>query len=260
MIVEPIWIGVLSFAAAFFFVLGFAAVLRVIKHPVDSRIERLQRNSNAALPAPSMFRPEFNDQSVVASLGQKLAPKDPAKRSISQKRLTSAGYYNQNAIYYYWVIKMISTTLPPVLVLAFFIIRQIPVESAMIPSMFAFGVGMLAPDMFLHWQKKSRQDQIFKGLPDTLDLLLVCVEAGLGLDASMQKVSEELHLSCRVLSEELQLTCTAIRFGQDRNDALHDLGERTEVMDLKSLTSVLIQADKFGVSIGQSLRVHADDM
>lgn len=257
--IELIWIGAFSFAAIFFFVIGFAAFLRVIKHPVDGRIERLHSPTPAA-KAASMFRPDFNDQSVVASLGQKVAPKDPAKRSLSRQRLAYAGYYSESALYSYWGIKMFCTLLPPLLVVGFFMFRRAPMNTALIPAMIAFGVGMFTPDSFLLWMKKKRQDQIFRGLPDALDLLLVCVEAGLGLDAAMQKVSEELQLSSRILSEELRLTCTAIRFGQERNEALHDLGDRTGVMDLRSLMSVLIQADRFGVSIGQALRVHADDM
>lgn len=256
---ELVWIGLFSFAAVFFLILGFAAVLRLIKHPVDGRVERIYSRVPAA-QAASMFRPDFNDQSVVASLGQKLAPTDPAKRSLSRQRLAYAGYYSEAALYNYWGIKTVCTLLPPLMVLGFFAVKQIPMNYVMIPALTAFGLGMIAPDLILLLQKRSRQDKLFCALPDALDLLLVCVEAGLGLDAAMQKVSEEMQLSCRVLSEELRLTCTAIRFGQERNQALHDLGERTGIMDLKSLMSVLIQADRFGVSIGQSLRVHADDM
>lgn len=255
---ELTWIVLFSFIAVFFSVIGCAAVLRMIVHPVEGRVERLR--PGVPTDKGSMIRPEFNEQSMVASLGQRMAPKDPNKRSLSRQRLAMAGYYNEAALYYYWGIKMVSTLIPPMVTLAFFIVNHIPLNYALLPCLAAFGLGLLAPDFYLYIRKQRRQEQIFRGLPDALDLLLVCVEAGLGLDASLQKVSEEIQLSCRVLSEELQLTCTAIRFGQERNEALHELGERTGVLDLRSLMSVLIQADRFGVSIGQALRVHSDDM
>ncbi|MBD3267537.1 hypothetical protein GF373_12790 [bacterium] len=109
-------------------------------------------------------------------------------------------------------------------------------------------------------QGQKRHKQIFHGLPDALDLLVVCLEAGLGLDAAMRKVSEEFHLTSPVLSEELNLTCNAVRLGQSRGEALHELGARTDHIDLKALVAVLNQADRFGTSMAQALRVHADDM
>jgi len=258
MTIEPMWIGILSFASVFFLIIGLAAVARLIRHPVDSRLERLRPNAPAA--STNMMYTEVNQQSIVANLGQRVAPTDPFKRSMIKLRLAMAGYYSEASIYNYWGIKMVTTFIPPFLVFMLLTMRHLPAAYTVMPVLSAMGIGLLLPDVFLFLRKRSRQDEIFKGLPDALDLLLVCVEAGLGLDAAMQKVCDELGLGCRILIEELQLTCTAIRFGQDRNEALHDLGERTGVLDLKSLVAVLVQADRFGVSIGQALRVHADDM
>jgi tight adherence protein C len=256
--IEPMWIGILSFASVFFLIIGLAAVARLIRHPVDSRLERLRPNAPAA--STNMMYTEVNQQSIVANLGQRVAPTDPFKRSMIKLRLAMAGYYSEASLYNYWGIKMVTTFIPPLVVFMLLTMRHLPAAYTVMPVLAAMGIGLLLPDVFLFLRKRSRQDEIFKGLPDALDLLLVCVEAGLGLDAAMQKVCDELGLGCRILIEELQLTCTAIRFGQDRNEALHDLGERTGVLDLKSLVAVLVQADRFGVSIGQALRVHADDM
>jgi tight adherence protein C len=107
---------------------------------------------------------------------------------------------------------------------------------------------------------KQRKQAIFLGLPDALDLLVVCVEAGLGLDHAMRKVSEEMRTSCGVISDEFQLSNFQLQMGMPRADVLHELGARTGVEDLRSLAAILIQADKFGSSIAQALRVQSDSM
>jgi tight adherence protein C len=122
------------------------------------------------------------------------------------------------------------------------------------------GVMFYLPDIVLALFVKSRKDAIFLGLPDALDLLVVCVEAGLGLDQAMRKVSEEMKHTCRVLADEITLSNFQLQMGIARNDVLHELGARTGVDDLRSLAAILIQADKFGSSIAQALRVQSDSM
>ena len=122
------------------------------------------------------------------------------------------------------------------------------------------GVCFYIPDLVLWFLKKSRQDNIFFGLPDALDLMVVCVEAGLGLDQAMRKVSEEMRKTYAVIAEEFGLCNLQLQMGRARNDVLHELGARTGVDDLKALAAILIQADKFGSSVAQALRVQSDSM
>lgn len=122
------------------------------------------------------------------------------------------------------------------------------------------GISFYLPDMVLWWFKKGRQDNIFFGLPDALDLMVVCVEAGLGLDQAMRKVSEEMKKTYAVIAEEFGLSNLQLQMGRARNDVLHELGSRTGVEDLKALAAILIQADKFGSSVAQALRVQSDSM
>jgi tight adherence protein C len=124
----------------------------------------------------------------------------------------------------------------------------------------AAGVSFYIPDFVLWFFKKSRQDNIFFGLPDALDLMVVCVEAGLGLDQAMRKVSEEMKKTYAVIAEEFGLCNLQLQMGRARNDVLHELGARTGVDDLKALAAILIQADKFGSSVAQALRVQSDSM
>ncbi len=98
------------------------------------------------------------------------------------------------------------------------------------------------------------------GLPDCLDLMVVCVEAGLGLDQAMRKVAEEMKKSHRVIAEEFSISNFQIQYGKTRRDVLQELGTRTGVDDLRTLAAVLIQAEKFGASVGQALRVQSDSM
>ena len=116
------------------------------------------------------------------------------------------------------------------------------------------------PDIVLGFMARKRQQAVFLALPDVLDMMVVCVEAGLGLDQAMRKVSEEMKKAYPVLSAEFNLTNFHLQMGKSRANALHDLGVRTGVADLRSLAAVLIQADRFGSSIAQALRVQSESM
>lgn len=122
------------------------------------------------------------------------------------------------------------------------------------------GVGFYLPGIGLWFLRSSRQKEIFLTLPDALDLMVVCVESGLGLDAAMRKVTDEMKGHAKVISEEFALANLQLQMGRPRREVLHDLGVRTGVDDVRSLAAILIQADRFGASIAQALRVQSDSM
>jgi tight adherence protein C len=122
------------------------------------------------------------------------------------------------------------------------------------------GLGFYLPGMGLWYLRRKRQQEIFLTLPDALDLLVVCVESGLGLDAAMRKVTDEMKGHAKIICEEFALANLQMQMGRPRREVLHDLGVRTGVDDVRSLAAILIQADRFGSSIAQALRVQSDSM
>jgi tight adherence protein C len=118
----------------------------------------------------------------------------------------------------------------------------------------------MLPSGVLRRKIRLRQKEIQKALPDALDMLVICVEAGLGLNQALARVSDEVETMSSVLAEELQIVNLEMRAGTAREDALRNLGERTDVPDLRSLATMLIQTDRFGTSIAQALRVHSDTL
>jgi tight adherence protein C len=122
------------------------------------------------------------------------------------------------------------------------------------------GIGFYLPQIALYLLVSARKKDIFLTLPDALDLLVVCVESGLGLDAAMRKVTEEMKGHAKTICEEFALANLQLQMGRSRREVLHDLGVRTGVDDMKALAAILIQADRFGSSIAQALRVQSDSM
>jgi tight adherence protein C len=116
------------------------------------------------------------------------------------------------------------------------------------------------PDLWLYNRGLQRKEAVLDSFPDALDLLVVCVEAGMGLDAAMNRVSREILVDCPVLSEELTIFSLEMRGGMQRRDALKNLSLRTDLVEVNRLTTLLIQTDKFGTSVGSALKVFSDTL
>ena len=194
------------------------------------------------------------------ALARPLQPKSDEEVSKAKAKLDQAGFRTENATEIYWSLKMVG------LFVGFFIgggavvlTRGFDLNSLTYAGTIG-GVMFFLPEIVLWIMTKRRQDDIFYGLPDALDLMVVCVESGLGLDQAMRKVAEELKKSYRIIADEFGLCNLQLQMGRARNDVLHDLGVRTGVDDLKALAAILIQADKFGSSIALALRVQSDSM
>ena len=198
----------------------------------------------------------------ISSLGQQIKPKDEAEMSRMRIKLMQAGYRRPYALVFFFGYKIFFTVL---LAAAFFLSKVFFVQAiqpgAFVTVTVLLGLlGFYLPNLWLKIKTSARQEKILEGFPDALDLMVVCVEAGLGLDAAINRVGEEMKLKNVLVSEEFRLLGLEMRAGKLRRDALHNLGLRTGLEEVKSLMTLLVQTDKFGTSIAQALRVHSDSM
>jgi tight adherence protein C len=197
---------------------------------------------------------------AVKSVSKPLMPQTETEQNALKTKLANAGFRSDSSVMVYSGIRLCSLAIFFLIALAVFVPgRQFSwkmIQGIVIMT----GVGFYLPSMILWYLKAKRQEEIFLSLPDALDLLVVCVESGLGLDAGMRKVCEELGTHAKVISEEFSLANFQLQMGRPRREVLHDLGVRTGVDDVKSLAAILIQADRFGSSIAQALRVQSDAM
>jgi len=187
-------------------------------------------------------------------IGQ-VAPISPSEMGKLQQRLVAAGYRSNEALVTFFGIRV-------GLALAIFALLALPlvVRPNVILALAGAGLGYMLPNIVLGRLAKKRQHRIRLSLPDALDLLVVSVEAGLGLDQALVRVGDELSVTHPDLSDELRLINLELRAGKPRSEALHNLGARTGVDDLVSLVAMLVQTDKFGTSVAQSLRVHSQSL
>jgi len=188
----------------------------------------------------------------------------PSPRNVRRlrKRLIQAGYFDENAVTVYRVTRLIAAVVLPIMTFSLVtVILSWPVDTTAIGlTVLAVIYGLFMPSFILSRMISNRKGRITRALPDALDLMVVCVEAGLGLNAALQRVGREMELVEPDLSEELAITNREIRAGKPRDEALRNLGDRTGVNDVKSLVAMLVQTDRFGTSIADSLRVFADSM
>ena len=194
-------------------------------------------------------------------LGQSLRPSDEEELGKVRLKLLNAGFRNENAVAVLFGVKLILMLLG--LAIAFPIVAlKLGLTAQRASPITAVCGESVSTCPAWSWTagKKKRSEAIFLGLPDALDLMVVCVEAGLGLDAAMRRVTTELATSCPVLCEEFAISNFQLQMGRPRKDVLRDLGMRTGVDDMRSLAAVIIQAEKFGSSIGSALRVQSDAM
>jgi len=174
--------------------------------------------------------------------------------------LNQAGIRGAGAYQVYLMVRWVLPVIFVVLAMVYGKITGVTTRSIILMVLVAGIAGFLLPDLVLRWKIRKRQEEITDSLPDGLDLLVVCVEAGLGLNAAFVKITEEFKLSSPALSEEFDIVNREMVAGKPRQEALRALTERTGVEDVKSLVAMLIQTEKLGTSLAQSLRVHSDSL
>ena len=239
---------------AFVFVSLLIAGAYMVLSPTSSAIER-RLGEVTGTPLKGALDSFVYEKKVVDTLKRigNIAPKSSGEMGKLQKSLVVAGFRGNEALPIFFGMRLGCALLFFALVATPIIVRP-----NLLLALGACGLGYLLPSMVLKRLAKRRQHRIRCGLPDALDLLVVSVEAGLGLDQAIQRVGVELDFAHPELSEELSLINLELRAGKARREALHNLAERTGVDDISSLVAMLVQTDKFGTSVAQSLRVHSE--
>ena len=242
-------------------VAGFLAVALLGGYGVSSVLtvfsperRRLRQLVTAEGPAESFE----NDLGLVDNVDPRFKnlpgiPKSPKEMGRLRRRLARAGYTSPSAIVLYSLANLATPVVFGLVTLA-----ALGIGSGWLFALFAAAVGYLLPGLILSRKIEQRKREIGEGLPDALDLFIVCVEAGCGLDQAIVKASDELGLTYPALAYELRLITTEIRAGKPRVEAFKNFAARTQVDDVQSLVALLVQTDKFGTSLAQALRTHAD--
>jgi tight adherence protein C len=174
----------------------------------------------------------------------------------------NAGYRNETAPMVYFLAKTVLTFVLPLMLILYITISGINLKANLLLLFIvaSAGLGYFLPNVFLERRIAYRKREILDSFPDAMDLIIVCVESGLGLDAALARVSEEMHMISPTLGEELHLINLELRAGSSRERALRNLALRTGVEDIDTLVAMLVQSDRFGTSIAQALRVHAENL
>jgi tight adherence protein C len=203
----------------------------------------------------SLQQSGFSLSGVVEHL-ERVIPKSQAEISVTQQRLIRAGYRTESAIKVFNSLKLLA----PFGLCAVVFFTGVGKQNPFIMYVAALGIGYLMPDFWLGRQIKKRQAKIRRGLPDVLDLLVICIEAGLSMDQATKRTTEELMRAQPAICDELNIVVLEQRAGRPRSDCWKHLAERTDVDVLRNLVTVLIQSEQFGTSVAKTLRVHSDTL
>ncbi|HEV3164622.1 MAG TPA: type II secretion system F family protein [Isosphaeraceae bacterium] len=253
-----------SFLAMALSVWGGLTILAERRASAADRLDRLIKGSLARGEATTLFRQQDRIQALVAkaapALSRPLQSSDQVEVGKLRVKLMNAGVRGEMAVQVYLGIKFLSLIVGLAIAVPLVYAKYGLTRTGMSNMVLGGAIGFYLPAIVLGYLKMKRTEGIFLGLPDALDLMVVCVEAGLGLDAAMRRVTTELAASWPVLCEEFAIGNFQLQMGRGRKDVLRELGIRTGVNDMRSLAAVLIQAEKFGSSIATALRVQSDSM
>lgn len=253
--------GVLSFIAVVAVIMGVRSVLVVPRDEVLDRVRRVTRASVSDDPLERLREPAGSFwATLLRPLSGIARPRPGEKLSRARTKLVHAGFRSEHAVEIFFGSKIALSFLLAVSPVAVSALRATPIPNAYIFAVVLACVGFYAPNVWLGGRVKARQLALKKSLPDTLDLLVTCVEAGLGLDAALARITEELGLSAPELASEFRLLTMEIQAGIGRPDAFRRLASRTGIEELRSLSAMVIQTEMFGTSIGHALRVHSESM
>jgi tight adherence protein C len=247
--------AVILFAAAIFSV-GMAGLLLLARHldPMKKRLDALIIQDTTQVSFVEQWAEKLDRFDHI------FLPHNQDLQKSTIDRLTRAGYRSPNSLVIYYSIRLLAMVALPLLVLLMYpLFPKIEPDKFFISAAMAGMLGMIGPSYYLDKKTAKHQRALRNGLPDAIDLLVVCTEAGLGLNSAILRVAQVLVEIHPVLAEELLLVTAEIRAGVDRNQAMSNLARRTGLEDIKGLVTVLAQSMRFGTSISQTLRIYSEE-
>jgi tight adherence protein C len=254
---DPLLVGIVALVGfgVWALVAGLRTVFGAPRAEVLDRVERLTRAHIEPIALPR--GPKSSLWSVLLRPLSRLSRPAGDELTRFQRRLVHAGHRSERAVEIFFGAKIALGLLLAALPIVVGAVRAAPLPMGRALAIILGAVGFYAPNVWLRRKVSRRQLALSRALPDTLDLLVTCVEAGLGLEAAIQRITSEISLSSPVLASELRLTTMEIRAGVTRADAFRRLAERTGLEELRTLSAMLIQTEMFGTSIARALRVHS---
>jgi tight adherence protein C len=243
------------------FLAGSSLVLLVFmlvggrKNRLDDRLKGL---SSKGGPGPKADTVAQFARSALPKIGAPLVPKDEGERTRLQGRLINAGLYSRQSMVVFLGVKVLLMVLPALLGLAAGVVGLVPILYGVIGGGVLCVVGMIGPSFWLDRRKAARQSAFRRALPDALDVLVICLEGGLSLPESLRRVAGELKTAHPALAAELNIVQREVQMGRTIGEALVQFAERTDLDEVRSLASVVAQAERFGASLVKGLRVHAE--
>jgi len=245
-------------ASAFVFIIisvGFTALGFKLWAQPQTAVERVMSEVETA--HEKVAEPSLSFRDIMTRIGN-VVPTSPVDASIIQKRMLAAGIRNRNAVKLFYGIKGVLAVVLTLVTTGMIFGLQAQGEMTIFQVLAGGGLGWMGPNMVISRKAKKRQASIRRGLPNALDMLVICVESGLGLDQAIMQVSKELQIAYKAISDEFAVMNLEIRAGIQRIEAMHNLAERVEVDEMKKMVGVLVQADKFGTSISATLKSFSD--
>lgn len=249
--------------AAFGAVSGLVVLLAFLfgggNNNVDERIKSLSQETKDRNRSP-LDDDLFDDGESRSRMGRMLMPSDAKSRNQIGERLIQAGLYKRNSTFFYLSVKAVLMLLPLTLGFAAYSLGVVPLTTALLGGAIAGLFGTIVPGFWLDSRKKKRQSELRRALPDALDVIIICLEGGMSLPGSFSKITSELRTAHPTLAAEMAIVQREIQMGRSTGEALRQFANRFDVEELRSMASVVLQAEKFGASVVKALRVHADSL
>ncbi|HWB12204.1 MAG TPA: type II secretion system F family protein [Pirellulales bacterium] len=225
----------------------------------DRRVrQRLQNAPGPRSPPARVAGAQRRLSTALNTLGSQLVPDDQVKRSRLQGRLAKAGFYSSQAVPRFLALRLVSTLLPTVVCLGTGAMGFVATQIALATMFFAAGCGFMTPGWWLDRRYTKRQVGFVRSLPDFMDLLVACLESGLSLQAAVRQVTEELRVAHPVLSREMAIVLREIELGRPPHEALRHFADRSGTESLRTLSTFVEQAQRFGTTLADAFRSHAD--